>query len=130
MYCRQCGKKLESNAAYCVHCGVKVPGGNQYCYNCGAQTKPEQDVCLKCGVSLTGKTTPTPYSSNKEWLTTLLLCIFVGGLGVHRFYTGKVGTGILMLFTAGGCGIWWLIDLIMIATGEFKDDQGRPLRKD
>ena len=55
--------------------------------------------------------------SEKNWLTTLLLCIFLGGLGVHRFYAGKIGTGILQLITVGGCGIWTLVDLIMIITG-------------
>ena len=55
--------------------------------------------------------------SEKDWLTTLLLCIFLGGLGVHRFYAGKIGTGILQLITVGGCGIWTLVDLIMIITG-------------
>ena len=52
--------------------------------------------------------------SDKNWLATLLLCLFLGGIGVHRFYVGKVGTGILQLITLGGCGIWTLIDLIMI----------------
>jgi len=65
----------------------------------------------------------------KDWLITLLLCIFVGGLGVHRFYVGKMGTGIIMLLTGGGCGIWWIIDIIMIVTGSFKDAQGRDLKK-
>lgn len=49
-----------------------------------------------------------------DWLTTLLLCIVVGGLGGHRFYVGKIGTGIIQLLTLGGCGIWSLVDLIMI----------------
>jgi TM2 domain-containing membrane protein YozV len=65
----------------------------------------------------------------KDWLTTLLLCIFLGGLGVHRFYTGHIGIGIVQLLTLGGCGIWSLIDLIMIATGKFKDANGNPLLK-
>jgi TM2 domain-containing membrane protein YozV len=62
--------------------------------------------------------------SNKSFLVTLLLSIFFGGLGVHRFYVGKIGTGILMIVTFGGLGLWALIDLIMIATGNFTDSDG------
>ena len=63
--------------------------------------------------------------SDKNWLATLLLCIFLGVIGVHRFYVGKVGTGIIMLLTGGLFGILWLIDLIMIAVGSFTDVQRR-----
>ena len=65
--------------------------------------------------------------SDKNWLATLLLCLFLGGIGVHRFYGGKVGTGILQLITLGGCGIWTLIDLIMIITGSFTDKDGNKI---
>ena len=62
--------------------------------------------------------------SEKDWLVTLLLCLFLGGIGVHRFYAGKIGTGILQLITLGGCGIWTLIDFIMILTGNCKENEG------
>jgi TM2 domain-containing membrane protein YozV len=65
----------------------------------------------------------------KDWLVTLLLCIFLGGLGIHRFYTGHIGIGIIQLLTLGGCGIWALIDLIMIITDKYKDANGQPLLK-
>ncbi len=68
-------------------------------------------------------------AQQKDWLTALLLCIFLGGLGIHRFYTGHTVIGIVQLLTAGGCGIWWLVDLIMIITDSYRDSNGLPLRK-
>ena len=65
----------------------------------------------------------------KEWLVTLLLCFFLGVIGVHRFYTGHTKIGVAQVLTFGGCGIWALIDFIMILVGNFKDAQGRPLKK-
>lgn len=66
--------------------------------------------------------------SEKEWLVALLLSLFLGSLGVHRFYVGKIGTGILQLITFGGCGVWTLIDIIMIITGSFKDKDGNTIK--
>jgi TM2 domain-containing membrane protein YozV len=68
-------------------------------------------------------------TSDKKWVTTLILCIFLGGLGVHRFYVGKTGTGIVWLLTFGCLGIGSLIDLIMILMNKFTDKQGRVLAR-
>lgn len=65
--------------------------------------------------------------SEDSIIVALLLCFFLGFLGVHRFYVGKWKTGILQIITVGGLGIWALIDLIMIITGKFQDVNGRPL---
>lgn len=66
--------------------------------------------------------------SPKGFVPTLLLCFFFGVFGVHRFYVGKIGTGILMILTLGGLGIWSLVDFIMIVVGSFTDKQGRPVK--
>jgi TM2 domain-containing membrane protein YozV len=68
--------------------------------------------------------------SDKKFLPALLLAIFLGCFGAHRFYVGKAGTGILQLLTCGGVGVWALVDIIMIATGSFRDKEGRPLSKE
>ena len=65
--------------------------------------------------------------SDKRRLPALLLCFFVGFLGVHRFYVGKIGTGFLQLITGGALGVWVLIDFIMIAVGAFTDKQGNKI---
>jgi hypothetical protein len=98
MFCPNCGKELSDQAQTCPHCGHPL--------------KP---------VRAAGGAVVSPRSR----LAALLFCIFLGYLGVHRFYVGKVGTGIAMIFTLGGLGIWVLIDLIVIATGSFKDIDGK-----
>lgn len=66
-----------------------------------------------------------PPPSEKSRGVALALCIPLGVFGAHRFYVGKIGTGLLQLCTLGGLGLWYLYDLIIIAAGEFKDEEGR-----
>jgi TM2 domain-containing membrane protein YozV len=95
-----------------------------FCSSCGAIIKKEAEICPKCGVRQRGPS----FTFSSDWLTLFLLSIFLGELGVDRFYVGKIGTGILKLVTLGGCGIWWLIDWIMILTGKFTDKDGNVIK--
>ena len=108
----------------CVSCGVPPKAGKKFCYNCKAETAADAKICMKCGVALDSESL-----EGKDWLTTLLLCWFVGVFGVHRFYTGHTGTAVVQLLTFGGCGIWVLIDFILICTRKFTDAKGNQLVK-
>ena len=66
-------------------------------------------------------------TSTTDWLTLFLLTFFVGVLGFHRFYVGKIGTGFLMLLTLGGLGVWFLVDLILVVTGQFTNKDGQKI---
>ena len=66
-------------------------------------------------------------TSTTDWLNLFLLTFFVGVLGVHRFYVGKIGTGFLMLLTLGGLGVWFLVDLILVVTGQFTNKDGQKI---
>jgi len=77
------------------------------------------------GVEISDK----PDISGKKWQTALALSVFLGIFGFDRFYLGKIGTGILKLLTWGGFGIWWILDIITIASGKMTDSRGRSLIK-
>ena len=100
-----------------------TPNANQeFCRGCGRIISKFACACPCCGAPRCDS--PTTVSS-KSRLAALLLCYFVGMLGVHRFYVGKVGTGLFQLFTLGGLGIWAFVDFILIAVGVFTDSDGR-----
>jgi hypothetical protein len=101
----------------CEKCGKEIPEGTSSCPSCVANPAPQP------------VTAPVATDDSKDWLTTLLLSIFVGQLGVDRFYLGYIGLGVLKLLTVGGCGIWWLVDVLMIATDKMKDAKGRTLHR-
>lgn len=100
-----------------------------FCERCGAQLIPEAVYCARCGHPVghpyrVSRYNPDEPISAYSGLVALLLCFFLGYLGIHRFYVGKIGTGILWLVTGGIFGVGWLIDLIVIACGRFRDYLG------
>ena len=109
-----------------------------YCSNCGKQIDDKAVICIGCGVPTQNYVTPrnsgfqlmdTQLPEGRfDWLTTLLLCFFLGVFGVHRFYTGHTVLGVIQLLTFGCCGIWTFIDFIIIVSGNFKDAQGNPIK--
>ena len=105
MFCTNCGKEAAEGAAFCTNCGAPL-APQEYTYSAPA---------------------PEVLSSGCSRTVALILVLIVGGLGIHRFYVGKIGTGILWLFTAGMFGIGTLVDLIKICTGTFTDSAGYPL---
>ena len=98
-----------------------------YCTTCGRQIAANAPTCPQCGAP---NPAAAPTVSTRTKGVAALLCIlgFVLVAGMHRFYVGKIGTGILMLVTFGALGVWTLIDLILILVGEFKDRDGLPLK--
>lgn len=95
-----------------------------FCRACGKQLHKSAIACPGCGAMQVQATTS---ATDKRILPAALLCFFLGWLGVHRFYVGKIGTGILQILTLGGFGIWVLIDFIMIVVGSFTDKTGNRL---
>jgi hypothetical protein len=98
-----------------------------YCSKCGHMVHESAPACPQCGAPRFAGAVAPYGASPKSRLVALLFCLFLGGLGIHRFYVGKNGTGLLWLLTLGFVGIGALIDLILIASGSFKDGAGLPV---
>lgn len=117
MYCKNCGQQIDDKAAVCIHCGVAT------------HDQPQQPV-----INVVNNNTNTnrnynggiAYIHKKKW-TAFWLCLLLGLAGAHRFYVGKVGTGIIWLLSGGLFGIGWFLDLIVILCGGFRDKAGQPL---
>lgn len=139
MYCVKCGKEYEGQ--FCPHCGQAAPV-KRYCPGCGTEiTDPNMTDCPSCGGFVPKSETPPPAvgqpsiiiqntntntntntvpimvakTPKNKWVA-FLLCLFLGYFGAHKFYEGRIGMGILYLFTMGLFGIGWLIDCIILLT--------------
>lgn len=137
-FCRNCGAAVPPGAVVCLSCGVAPTNGNNYCQNCAVQTDPRAEICTSCGVRLARGA----HAGAKSKLAAGLLGIFLGSLGVHRFYLGYNTLGVVMLvvnvvggmMTMGvaslGVAIWGLVEGIMILVGSISvDADGNPLRE-
>ena len=126
MYCKNCGTELNENQAVCLNCGVKAGEGKAFCSNCGKEVAENAEVCLNCGVALkTSKATNSDYLNGKDKITIILICLFLGGIGIHNFMMGENKKGIakiILTFCCGIGGILALVDLIRICMDNYQVD--------
>lgn len=109
MICPNCGKENPNDSYYCRECGWSLK-------ELGGEKKQIQEPKKEFK--------PYPFKSKP---VAYVLCIFLGWLGVHRFYVGKIGTGILYALTMGLFGVGWFLDLFNLFVGSFRDKKGYPL---
>lgn len=143
-YCSNCGTKLQEVFEFCPECGQAVSnkssstytGKFKTCRNCGEQMPEDAFYCLGCGMTFdsqetdfeevkrrvhnTGKSQKSAMDTSvgvwkNKWVA-LILCVFFGVFGIHRFYEGKRVTGFIYLFTFGLFGLGWFFDIILLAT--------------
>ncbi len=122
MYCRNCGEFMNDNQAICLKCGVKVGTGNSFCQNCGKEVAPNADVCLNCGVAIKNAVSGE-YLNGKDKITMILVCLFLGGIGIHNFMMGETKKGVLKIVLTlcfGLGGILALIDLVRIIVDKYE----------
>ena len=124
MYCKHCGSPMNDNQAVCLQCGVKTGEGKAHCHHCGNLLPDNADVCLSCGVAVP-KNGTNRYLNGQDKLVMILVCLFIGGLGIHNFMMGENKKGIFKIAMSCCCGIgaiFALIDLVKIATDAYVVD--------
>lgn len=124
MYCKNCGESMNDNQAICLKCGVKTGEGTSYCANCGNAVEANADFCINCGTAIK-KSGANGDLAGQDKVVMILICLFLGGLGIHNFMMGETKKGvfkIIMSFVCGIGGILALIDLIKIAMGTYVVD--------
>jgi TM2 domain len=107
----------STQIVYCARCGGVMNATDRFCHACGWEVGSGEAPRIPAPAVVN--------PSDRNRLTALLLCVFLGPFGAHRFYVGKVGTGLIWLVTLGFLGVGVVYDLIFIATGEFRDDRER-----
>lgn len=128
MRCQSCGANIYDDINRCQYCGAYQPLKNPN--PAQAAAAPPQTVIYNVihtdAPAGEASDSRVPVSSKSRWIA-FLLCFLLGGLGIHKFYVGKAGAGVLYLLTFGVFGIGWLLDLIFIACGTSTDKWGRKL---
>ncbi len=138
MYCKNCGHEMDNNAAVCITCGFAKGSGDKFCSNCQSPLIKDAEFCTSCGAktqqipTFEGKVKYT----GKSKIAAGIFGILLGSLGIHNFYLGYTGKGLLqLLLSVLSCGalsfisaIWGLIEGVLILTGSINTDaQGNPL---
>lgn len=125
MYCKQCGIEIHEETIFCPRCGTKQSDTSHKA--APVTTQPIVVNVHNVNTNTNTNNAGMNYPQKSRW-AAFFICLFLGEFGIHRFYVGKVGTGMLWLFTLGLCGIGWIIDLFCILFGAFRDKAGYPLR--
>lgn len=136
MYCKHCGNQIADGVRFCSKCGTAIEencAGYTATYKTQPVNTPAKQPPQAPVVNIINTDTNTNrnviwfgYIHKKKW-TAFFLCLFLGIFGIHRFYVGKTGTGLIWLFTMGLGGIGVIIDLLVILVGGFRDKAGQPL---